>query len=108
MNTTTQLTYHSVTVLLTLYWSVDYLYILYKSSSSFQAVFRKLLSSSKPGKHRASNLKFKGGDSNDVAPPPGEETEAFEARKQDWQQELEQLSEFLLQKSTQEQQVGGD
>lgn len=70
-------------------------------------MFRKILSGTKKPGGKAPDLKFqakRGGASTAV---PNTEDEEFEKRKQEWQSELEQMSEFLVIKSTQEQQEEG-
>jgi HSP20 family molecular chaperone IbpA len=67
------------------------------------AVFRKILSATK-NKIRAPDLKIqaeKGGASTSYEPSQADEE--FERRKQEWQDELEEMSEFLLIKSAAEQ-----
>lgn len=67
------------------------------------AVFKKFLSATK-NKMKSSNIKVEGG------PGPSctqEEEEEFEARKHEWQEELDQMSDFLVLKSTEEQKDDG-
>lgn len=67
------------------------------------AVFKKFLSATK-NKMKASNIKVKGGPGTSCTQ---EDEEEFEARKHEWQEELDQMSEFLILKSTEEQKDDG-
>ena len=79
-----------------------------RCSSVAQAVFRKILSAAK-GKHRSANINYDevGPSTAAAAAAAAVRDEDFERRKQQWQGELEEMSEFLLIKSAQEQRDEG-
>ncbi len=85
----------------------------------FQAVFRKFLSATK-NKMKTPHIKIertggkgsgsgaaRAGTSSQDPPSMAEEDEEFSNRKQQWQEELDHMSEFLVMKSTEEQREEG-